>query len=100
MCFKKTNANNCLFYGNETSSKIILKDLSPLMVFELEQRIQNIRTEDLIYSKTKHRLQQNINGPSILFYWLRNNTYTIIEKIWRHIKVVYLLIYCLILMGY
>ncbi|KAG5513641.1 hypothetical protein PMAC_000679 [Pneumocystis sp. 'macacae'] len=100
MCFKKVNTNNCLFYGNETSSKIILKDLSPLMVFDLEQRIQNIRTEDLIYSRTKHHLEQNINGPSILFYWLRNNTYTIFGKIWRHVKDTDIIDIVVLLVGY
>ncbi|EMR09091.1 hydroxymethylglutaryl-CoA reductase (NADPH) [Pneumocystis murina B123] len=100
MCLKKSNTNMCLFYGNETSSKIILKDLSPLLVFELEQRIQNIRTENLAYSKRKHYLQQNINNPGIIIYWLRNNAYTIVQKIWKHIKDTDIIDIAVLLIGY
>ncbi|KTW26778.1 hydroxymethylglutaryl-CoA reductase (NADPH) [Pneumocystis carinii B80] len=100
MCIKKPNTDMCLYYGNETSSRIILKDLSPLLVFELEQRIQNLRTENLVYSKRKHYLQQNINNPGIIIYWLRNNAYSIFEKIWRHIRDTDIIDIAVLLIGY
>ncbi|KAG5437924.1 hypothetical protein PCANB_000270 [Pneumocystis canis] len=100
MCYKKSNTDNCLFYGNETSSKIILKDLSPLLVFELEQRIHNIRTANLTYSETKHHLQQDIDSSNIIIHWLHNNTYTFIQKMWKNIKNTDIIEITVLLIGY